>query len=334
MKLLLRISAVIVFIAFTSPANAIGFHYLSIPDDARRPIEIGIWYPSKSAEAETTIGMINQSVAIDGAVDGNRLPVVIFSHGNAGWYGDRSDTTALLAEHGIVAVSLTYPGDNYKDSSDRIKRWLISRPFVTSQVLDYVLNVWSGHDQLDKDAVGFYGFSAGAYTGLVELGGQPDWTLFAQHCANHVEEMICTMGGTAYLSGPQAAALPASTWHHDPRIKAAALVAPAFGFAFDPTSLKGISTPVELWGGSEDANVAFASTVPYLKEHMPNISAVHEVANAKHYSFLRPCSEALKAKNLETCSDLPGFDRAAFQEMLNQDLLQFFKSKLSTDAHG
>jgi predicted dienelactone hydrolase len=330
--MLLRIAAASLALAVTSPAFAIGFDYLSIPDDTGRPIEVGIWYPSKSETVQTTVGMIAQRVAIDGPVDGNNLPVVIFSHGNAGWYGDRSDTAELLAEHGIVAISLTYPGDNYKDSSDRIKRWVVSRPVVTSQVLDYVLNAWSGHDHLDKEAVGFYGFSAGAYTGLVELGGEPNWTLFAQHCASHGEEMICKLGGTAYLSGPQAASLPASTWHHDPRIKAAVLVAPAFGFAFDPVSLNGISASVELWGGSEDSNVAFASTVPYLTEHMPNVSAVHEVANAKHYSFLRPCSEALKAKNVETCSDLPGFDRAAFQETLNQDLLTFFQSKLRSSA--
>ncbi len=332
MRAFLRIAATFIALALTSPAFAVGFHYLSIPDDAGRPIEIGVWYPSKSEAAKVTVGMIAQTVAIDGAVDGNSLPVVIFSHGNAGWYGDRSDTAILLAEHGMVAISLTYPGDNYKDSSDRVKRWLTSRPVVTSEVLDYVLDVWSGHDHLDRDAVGFYGFSAGAYTGLVELGGEPNWTLFAQHCASHGDEMICKQGGAAYLSGPQAAALPSSTWHHDARIKAAILAAPAFGFAFDPNSLNRISMPVELWGGSEDANVSFASTVPYLKEHMPNVSAVHQVANATHNSFLRPCSEALKAKNVETCADLPGFDRAAFQEMLNQDILTFFESKLMAHA--
>jgi predicted dienelactone hydrolase len=332
MRAFLRIVAATVVAMLASPAFAVGFQYLSIPDDSGRPIEIGIWYPSKSEPTSTTVGMIAQDVAVDGEVDGSSLPVVIFSHGNAGWYGDRLDTAVLLAQHGIVAISLTYPGDNYKDSSDRIKRWLISRPVVTSQVLDYVLNIWSGHDHLNRNEVGFYGFSAGAYTGLVELGGEPNWTLFAQHCASHNNEMICQQGGAAYLSGPQAATLPSSTWHHDPRIKAAVLVAPAFGFAFDPNSLKGIAAPVELWGGSEDANVPFASTVPYLKDHIPNVLAVHEVTNAKHFSFLRPCSEELKAKSLETCSDLPGFDRIAFQKMLDQDLLTFFQSKLRKAA--
>ena len=328
MSVRLRILLIVLIAAVAPPAFAIGFQYISIPDNTGRPIEIGIWYPSKSETAQTTIGMIGQSVAVDGSVDGEGLPVVIFSHGNAGWYGDRSDTATMLAKHGIVAVSLTYPGDNYKDSSDRIRRQLTSRPVVTSQVLDYVLNTWTGRDHLDKSEVGFYGFSAGGFTGLVELGGVPNWTLFARHCAAHPTEMICTEGGASYLSSPQAAAMPTVAWHHDQRIKVAVLVSPGLAFAFDPTSLQSISDPVELWGGSNDDHVPFASNLPYLKDHMPHVLAMHEVANARHYSFLRPCSNALKAKNPEVCSDLPGFDRAAFQETLNQDLLLFFSSKL------
>lgn len=320
-------------ILFASPAFAVGFQYLSIPDDTGRPIEIGIWYPSRSDVAPTTVGMVAQNVALDGDVEGNGLPVVIFSHGNAGWFGDRSDMALLFAEQGIVAVSLTYPGDNYRDHSDRLRRLLTSRPVVTSQVIDYVLNRWNGRDHLDPSKIGFYGFSAGAFTGLVELGGVPDWSLFAAHCAAHPSEMVCTLGsGAAFLSSPQAAAIPSSDWHHDPRIKAAVLAAPAYGFAFAPASLQAITIPVELWGGSDDANVPFASNVPYLAEHLPNVVQMHEVANAKHYSFLKPCSASLAAKNPETCSDLPGFDRAAFQADFNREVLRFFQSELAKKA--
>jgi predicted dienelactone hydrolase len=234
-----------------------------------------------------------------------------------------------FAQQGIVAVSLTYPGDNYKDSSDKVRRQLTSRPLVTSQVIDYVLNTWSGRDHLDKAEVGFYGFSAGGFTGLVELGGVPNWTLFVQHCAAFPTEMICKQGGAAFLSSPQAAAIPPSAWHHDQRIKAAVLVSPGYGFTFDPASLQAIKAPVELWGGSDDDHVPFASNVTYLRDHMPDVVQTHEVANAKHYSFLRPCSLAMTAKNPEICADLPGFDRAAFQEQLGRDAIQFFRSELA-----
>ncbi|WP_337268630.1 alpha/beta hydrolase family protein [Oryzifoliimicrobium ureilyticus] len=328
----LRAIAVFLVMASASPAWSIGFQYFSLPDDNGRPIEVGIWYPSASQEKQTTVGMISQTVALDGAVEGSGLPTVIFSHGNGGWYGDRSDSATLLAQHGFVAVSLTYPGDNYKDRSDGVRRQMTSRPIVTSQVLDYMLTSWSGRGHLDQSKIGFYGFSAGGYTGLLELGGVPDWTVFAEHCAEYQSEMTCSVGGANHLSSAQTATLTSSTWHHDPRIKAAVLVSPGYGFAFDPKSLRTIGVPIELWGGSLDENVPFASNVAYLKNYLPNVVAVHDVPNARHYSFLKPCSEALKAKSMETCSDAPGFDRAAFQRSLNEDLLAFFQKELLVKA--
>jgi predicted dienelactone hydrolase len=194
-----------VVVMLASPAFAVGFQYLSILDDTGRPIEIGIWYPSKSAAAAVTVGMVAQNVALNGEIDGSGLPTVIFSHGNVGWFGDRSDMALAFAQQGIVAVSLTYPGDNYKDSSDKVRRQLTSRPVVTSQVIDYVLNTWSGRDHLDKAEVGFYGFSAGGFTGLVELGGVPNWTQNDSRCigfeAVPSHKRVAAIGFRSILTG-------------------------------------------------------------------------------------------------------------------------------------
>lgn len=332
MPAFLRIVATVVMVALTSPAFAVGFQFLSVPDDAGRPIEVGIWYPSNSAPAAISVGSIAQNAALDGEVSGANLPVVIFSHGSAGWLGDRVDTATAFAQAGLVAVSLTYPGDNYKDSSDRAGRQMTSRPVVTSRVLDYALDTWTGRDHLDKSKVGFYGFSAGGFTGLVAIGGVPDWAIFARHCKSDPDEGVCKQGVASFLSSPQAAAMPASIWHHDERIKAAALASPGFGFTFDPASLGQIKIPVKLWGGDKDAVVPFESNVGYLSRSLPNVMGVHKVMGAQHYSFLRPCSEALKAKNPEICSDFPGFDRATFQKTLDEDLLLFFQTHLTNKA--
>jgi len=332
MPAFIRIFAGIFSIFLASPALAVGFQFQSIPDEAGRPIEFGIWYPSNSEPSRISVGSVEQNAALNGTISGNKLPVVIFSHGSAGWFGDRVETARLFAEQGLVAVSLTYPGDNYKDSSDRAGRQMTNRPKVTSEVLDYVLERWAGRDHLDGTQVGFYGFSAGGFTGLVEIGGRPDWSLFAKHCQSDPAEGVCRQGVASFLSSPQAAAMPASTWHHDSRIKAAALASPGFGFAFDPNSLQAVKIPIRLWGGQRDAVVPFKSNVAYLADHLPNVVNIEEVAGAQHYSFLKSCSEALRAKNLETCSDSPGFDRDAFQKKLSNDLLAFFKTHLMPKA--
>lgn len=328
MNIFLRMMATIFIMALPFPAFAIGFQFLSVPDEMGRPIEIGIWYPSHSHSAVISVGSVTQEVALGGEIIGANLPVVIFSHGSAGWFGDRVDTATALARAGFVAVALTYPGDNYKDSSDKAGRQMTGRPRVTSQVLDYVLDEWIGRDHVDKSKIGFYGFSAGGFTGLVAIGGIPDWAIFASHCKTNPNEGVCTQGVASFLSSSQAAAIPASTWHHDGRIKAAALASPGFSFAFDPLSLSKVSIPVKLWGGDKDVVVPFESNVAYLSQFLPNVIGVEKIKNAQHNSFLRPCSEALKTKNPVVCSDLPGFDRKAFQEALDRSLLSFFRTHL------
>ncbi len=333
MRAFSMIVSVMVAALLAPPAHAIGFQYRSLPDDTGRPIEIGIWYPSKAVAVPINIGQVAQNAALDGQVDGSGLPMVIFSHGSAGWFGDRSDTAQLIAENGMVAVSLTYPGDNYKDSSDKVVRQLTRRPIVTSNVIDYMLTSWSGKDHLDESEIGFYGFSMGAFTGLVELGGVPNWTVFSQHCAADPTEPVCKQGSAAFLSSPRAASMPDSAWHHDPRIKAAFLASPSYGFAFEGSLLQEIKAPVELWGGSKDEVVPFSTNANYLKEHLRNVLQAREVINAKHYSFLRPCSVAMQAKNPEICLDMPGFDRVAFQQDLNSELVRFFQAELAEKGH-
>lgn len=331
MKWLLRLLAITLPIFIAESAGAVGFQYLSIPDDTGRPIELGIWYPSNSITAPTTLGDVAQTVAVNGEIAGDHLPMVIFSHGSAGRFTDRSESALVLAKAGFVAVSLTYPGDNYKDSGDKVVQILLNRPRQTSRVLDYMMQTWPGRDHLEKSEIGFYGFSAGGFTGLVAIGGTPDWKLFPVHCAADPLEGVCQQGSAAVLSRPQVAARPVSEWQHDARIKAAVLVSPGWAFSFDPSSLSKIKIPVELWGGSEDHVVPFESNVGYLQRYLPHVIAVHDVKDARHYSFLKPCSEAARALNLEICSDQPGFDRVAFQESLNRDLVRFFRSELATD---
>ncbi|NKJ04230.1 MULTISPECIES: dienelactone hydrolase [unclassified Rhizobium] len=329
MKRLLKFLAIMFPFFVAGSASAVGFQYLSIPDDIGRPIELGIWYPSNSVATPTTLGDVAQTVAVNGEITGDHLPTVIFSHGSAGHFSDRSESALVLAKAGFVAVSLTYPGDNYKDSGDKVVQILLNRPRQTSRVLDYMMQTWPGREHLEKSEIGFYGFSAGGFTGLVAIGGIPDWKLFTLHCAADPMEAVCQQGSAAVLSRPQVAARMASEWRHDARIKAAVLVSPGWAFSFDPSSLSKIKIPVELWGGSEDHVVPFESNVGYLQRYLPRVIAVHDVRDARHYSFLKPCSKAAGALNLEICLDQPGFDRASFQESLNQELVRFFRSELA-----
>jgi predicted dienelactone hydrolase len=52
------------------------------------------------------------------------------------------------------------------------------------------------------------------------------------------------------------------------------------------------------------------------------------VANAGHYDFLPPCDARLSQRMPDLCNSEPSFDRAAFHEQFNADVVRFFAASL------
>jgi predicted dienelactone hydrolase len=55
---------------------------------------------------------------------------------------------------------------------------------------------------------------------------------------------------------------------------------------------------------------------------------MHVVANAGHYDFLTPCSAKLATRVPVICASRPGFDRAAFHERFDDEIVAFFRRTL------
>ena len=77
---------------------------------------------------------------------------------------------------------------------------------------------WPGHASIDPQRIGMFGFSAGGFTTLVDIGGRPDLSKTGPYCAAHAAEFTCTL--VAAHGGPSKMA-PATDGLHDTRIKAA-----------------------------------------------------------------------------------------------------------------
>ena len=52
------------------------------------------------------------------------------------------------------------------------------------------------------------------------------------------------------------------------------------------------------------------------------------VAGADHYDFLAPCSDALRKAAPEICVSAPGFDRIAFHQTFDREVVRFFQKTL------
>jgi predicted dienelactone hydrolase len=304
-----------------------GFQEAQVPNPGDQPITIGIWYPTAEAAHKQRFGIQTQIVAPGAAVAGDRLPLVVMSHGTGGWYGSHYDTALALARAGFVVVALTHPGDNYMDKSHagQVRR----RPPQVQRALDFVLTEWPDHARMNPERIGAFGFSAGGFTVLAAIGGAADFTKIAPHCAAHPDYFECTLNKRG-APAPQPAGpdSQAQTSSKDIRIKTAVIAAPALGYTFDREGLDPVTIPVQLWSAEFDHVPPAPDYADSVRTNLPRPPEFHLVAKADHFDFLAPCSAELAKIAPDICQSLSGFDRGEFHERFNAEVVRFFRETL------
>jgi predicted dienelactone hydrolase len=170
-----------------------GFRFVEVPADTDGPALGGaMWYPCAEPPGEIDLGKIAAmfGITIAGAkdcpVDGFKLPLVVVSHGRGGHFFSHHDTIEMLAEAGFVLAAINHPGDTYFDMtrSGDLSAY-VDRPTDIKRLIDYMLFTSPAAPNIDRQRIGFYGFSRGGYTGLVLIGGNPDWAGATVFCQRH-----------------------------------------------------------------------------------------------------------------------------------------------------
>jgi predicted dienelactone hydrolase len=304
-----------------------GFQEVQVANPGDQPITVGVWYPTTEPAHEQRFGIQTQVVAPPGArMTGERLPLLVMSHGTGGFYGSHYDTALALARAGFVVAALTHPGDNYMDKSraGQVRR----RPPQLERVLDYMLTEWPDHARIDPERVGAFGFSAGGFTVLAAIGGAPDFSKIRPHCEAHPDYFECTLNKRAAIAPPPAAGASDATSFRDPRIKTAVIAAPALGYTFDREGLDPVTIPIQLWSAEFDHILPAPDYADSVRANLPRPPEFHLVAKADHFDFLAPCSAELAKIAPDICQSLSGFDRGEFHERFNAEVVRFFRETL------
>ena len=332
MRLVALIVARFAFIAVfaltveSAVAADVGFEEVKISNGVEPPLTVGIWYPTHSPPTQHSANNVTRIAAPDAPIMGHGLPVVVMSHGGAGWYDSHSDTAIALAHAGFVAAAVSHAGDTFNDQSHVLQLW--RRPAQLRRLVDYMLGEWSWHARLARTRIGAFGFSNGGFTVLVAAGGVPDLSQIAPYCQAHSDHDLCEALKRAGVDPRLGANVPKSAWIHDPRIKAVVIAAPAFGFAFGRVGLSSVRVPIQLWRAAYDHHQPNPYYDEAVRVALPRPPEYHVVANAGHFDFLPPCDARLSRIAPDICTSLPGFDRAAFHEQFNADVVRFFQAKL------
>lgn len=307
--------------------HAVGLQIQHGQDAGGRPFPLVVWYPTDAKPRPTTLlGLTLMSVARDGAVRGERLPLVVLSHGNNGGPGSHADLAMALADAGYVVAAPMHSGDNYEDASGLgAAGFWAGRNRELHATVDYMTTRWPGRDRLDPARIGAFGFSAGGFTVMTAIGARPDLRRVAPHCAR-TREFVCTVleaAGSPLVRGQVADADRAFVV--DMRIRAAVVAAPGLGFVFGEDGLANVRVPLQVWTGGRDTVAPDATNAALIRAGVGSRVDARNEAGAGHIAFLAPCA-LLRPPAL--CRDDDGFDRAAFHRAMNADVVTFFDTAL------
>jgi predicted dienelactone hydrolase len=305
-------------------AGEVGFTTVQVPDPPGEDLAVGIWYPTEAVAAPRRLELYTQTVAADAAIAGTGHPLVVMSHGTGGSYAGHYDTALALARAGFVVAAMTHTGDNYRDTS-RVTR-LSDRPRAMHAAIGYMLAGWDGHAAIDASRVGVFGFSIGGFTALVASGGIPDLGTITPYCATHPQTYVCDVVRSHGVAAVEPGSAPA--WVADSRIRAAVVAAPALGFSFAPAGLARVTIPVQLWQAGDDHILPAPDYAEPVRAALPDPPEFHFVAGADHFDFLAPCSAALAGAVPAICQEHGGFDRAAFHQAFNAEVVRFFRKTI------
>src|SRR5260370_6376455 len=157
--------------------QAAGVRFFNAPADNSGLMLTGaVWYPCAAPQQETKIGGRVITGTKDCPTAGEKLPFIVLSHGRTAWFGAHHDTAVALADAGFVVAAINHPGDNSFDHSqtDDLSVF-VERPVDIKRLVDFMLGAWSDAAKIHHELIGLFDFSMSGYTGLVVIGGNPDF---------------------------------------------------------------------------------------------------------------------------------------------------------------
>ncbi len=327
----------------TPGGHQVGIRQFSVPyhDQA---IDAALWYPTASEARRIDAVSVEFSAAPDAPIKPGRFPLVVVSHGTGGMKLNHYPIVLRFVEAGYIVVSLTHPGDNFRDRSLIAgPRYFHERPRQISLVLDHVLANPELASSIDPTRIAALGHSAGGYAVAALAGATPDRQRLTRHCQQDTDDPSCQYADPSLgLLEPTASPLklPASVRAEGPlrdeRIRAAILLAP-FAAVIAPGSLAATDVPVRLVGAENDEILARRYHYQHLANELKqrandSVSRASIQPGAGHFSFLAPFKpgfvEATRDKLGNIVVQRPGVDRAALQQALAQELIVWLDAAL------
>jgi len=221
------------------------------------------------------------------------FPVVVLAHGSGGNGANLAWIAAQLADQGMIVLAANHIGTTSGDSSptETLKTWL--RPMDQTALLDFAQTSLPLRMKPDLTRVGSIGFSLGGYTAIASAGARISKSAFEKYCATKTSFADKPDCGWFEKNNVDLSSIDQPRFersNRDPRITTVVAIDPAVAQAYQPQSLRALTTPVQI------INLGAPQTIPAgvdgtgLHAHLPNAELIH-IKGSSHFSFLGECTK-------------------------------------------
>lgn len=334
----------------------VGLRTLFYTDDMRlnwhgtgpRPLLVDVWYPAAPTahEAPVLVGepeapLFRAGHAARGANlpdDDLIFPLIMISHGTGGAAVQLGWLASALAAQGYIVAGVNHHGNTAVEPytpQGFARVW--ERPQDLTLMLDRLLDDPIFGSRIDLRRVGAAGFSIGGYTALALAGGVLD--LHALQAAYRASgRPLASLAPPEFPDAETVVALltrlaDEDSSHRqsycDGRVRAAFVIAPAFGEAFTAAGLAPIIIPVKIVAGAADTNTPPSLNAVRYTSLIKQADLVILDGQVGHYTFLAESTPLGQRLLPELCVDHPSIDRAAIHQQVSQSAVEFFERHLT-----
>lgn len=302
-------------------------------NDGDRPIHLNLWYPADQAESAVNYGISAGSAATGAMPVGERLPIVLLSHGAMGAASNYSWIAESLARRRYVVLGVSHFGESPVFGAQSLNPATVARfrdrTHDFNVALDWLLSKSRVAGAVDASRLAAIGHSSGGATALMLAGARFSPSQIFSYCSSGAAKVDkgCWYGAPNAATAEGQLPEPATR-----AIRAVVALDPAAGPGFVEDSLRSLESALLVVGSVDNDFLPYDAHAGRIAKAKRDSEVRRLDQGEGHFVYVDTCTARIDVKGTPLCTDRAGVDRAAVHAKLGAVIEEFLSRQLADPA--